>query len=70
MRRHEFLGSVAALCGGARLRPVFAQEPSRAWVGASLWLGDGHVLEDATLVVTGERISLTFRRLLRPPGAS
>lgn len=69
MRRREFLASVAALCGGARLRPVFAQEPSRAWVGASLWLGDGQVLEDATLVVTGERISGLGKGVAVPAGA-
>lgn len=67
MRRRAFLAAAAALCGGAR--PVAAQAPIRAWVGATLWLGDGQVLDDATLVVAGERISALGKGVAVPAGA-
>ena len=60
MRRREFLHGCfapALLAGiGGSSAPAFAAEPVRAWIGATVWLGDGQVIEDATLVSSGERI--------------
>jgi imidazolonepropionase-like amidohydrolase len=62
MKRRAFLsrcGVQAAILAGAELvpAPARAEERVRAWVGATLWSGDGQITEDATLVVAGERIS-------------
>jgi imidazolonepropionase-like amidohydrolase len=66
MKRRAFLAGVAAL--GATAPSALAQE-ARAWVGATVWLGDGQVLEDATLVVTGERITALGKGVAPPAGA-
>lgn len=74
MRRRAFLSGAGVLAGGvlaggALVATAQAQEPLRAWVGATLWLGDGQVLEDATLVVMGERISALGKGAAVPAGA-
>ena len=73
MKRRDFLqgclGSLAfagALGSSAR---ASAAEPPRAWVGATLWLGDGQVIDDATLVTTGERITALAKGAPVPSGA-
>jgi imidazolonepropionase-like amidohydrolase len=57
VRRRAFvsglLGQAVLLASGS---VQAADEPARAWVGATLWLGDGQVIEDGTLVTSGERI--------------
>jgi imidazolonepropionase-like amidohydrolase len=74
VRRREFLAGVAGIVAGTGAGLIAtaacAEEPARAWVGATLWLGDGQVLEDATLVVTGERITGLGKGLPVPPGAT
>ena len=73
MKRREFLGgcfgslAVAGVAGSSA--PAGAAEPPRAWVGATLWLGDGQVIEDATLVTSGERITALARGAPVPGGA-
>jgi imidazolonepropionase-like amidohydrolase len=73
VKRREFLrgclGSLAfAAVAGSSAR-ASAAEPPRAWVGATLWLGDGQVIDDATLVTTGERITALAKGASVPSGA-
>lgn len=70
MRRRELLSAAAAaFCGGALAASAQAQEPVRAWVGATLWLGDGQILQGASLIVTGERISALGKGVAVPANA-
>jgi imidazolonepropionase-like amidohydrolase len=79
MKRREFLQRLtleAAALGGVGLRTASARaEPgpagarSRAWVGATLWVGDGQVLADAALLIDGERIVAAGKSVSIPAGA-
>jgi imidazolonepropionase-like amidohydrolase len=75
MKRREFLcraGGGAALLGlpGVALPTLArAQSPVRAWTDATIWTGDGEVIEGGMLVVNGERISAVSKAGPLPPDA-
>jgi imidazolonepropionase-like amidohydrolase len=66
MKRRDFSGWLAraallALPGASAVAtsasPARAQARVRAWTDATIWTGDGEVIENGMLVVTGERVS-------------
>jgi imidazolonepropionase-like amidohydrolase len=74
VRRRDFLSGLlapAALAasGGLSGDAAGGEEPARAWVGATLWIGDGQIIEDATLVTSGERIVALAKAAAVPSGA-
>jgi imidazolonepropionase-like amidohydrolase len=73
MKRRAFLSGLvgpALLAGaGGWSREAGAEEAPRAWVGATLWVGDGQIIEDATLITSGERISVLGKAAPVPSGA-
>jgi imidazolonepropionase-like amidohydrolase len=75
MKRRDFLaqlGAQTALVAGADLALAAAAggpERVRAWVGATLWSGDGQTVEDATLLVVGERVGSVTRGAPIPANA-
>jgi imidazolonepropionase-like amidohydrolase len=71
-RRALLAGLLGAVAGGASRSVALAaaaDEAPRAWVGATLWAGDGQIIEDATVVVSGERISVAAKAAPVPSGA-
>jgi imidazolonepropionase-like amidohydrolase len=72
MKRRAFLSGLlgpALLAGaGGWSREAGAEEAPRAWVGATLWVGDGQIVEDATLITSGERISVLGKAAPVPSG--
>ncbi|MEO8179668.1 MAG: amidohydrolase family protein [Deltaproteobacteria bacterium] len=77
MRRRAFLAGLLGPALGAGLGSTsasaavapLAEQAPRAWVGATLWAGDGQIIEDATVVVSGERISVAAKAAPVPSGA-
>jgi imidazolonepropionase-like amidohydrolase len=76
MIRREFsgwLGRAALLAVPGALTtvasPARAQARVRAWTDATIWTGDGEIIENGMLVVTGERISLISKAGPLPPDA-
>jgi imidazolonepropionase-like amidohydrolase len=75
MKRRQFLalsaGGVALSLEAVRAAQAQAPENSvpRAWVGASLWTGDGRIIEDGTLLTLGERILSVGKAAPLPPEA-
>jgi imidazolonepropionase-like amidohydrolase len=74
MKRRQFL----RCAGGAALlglpattlaTPALAQSPIRAWTDATIWTGDGEVIEGGMLVVSGERVSAVSKAGPLPPDA-
>jgi imidazolonepropionase-like amidohydrolase len=74
MKRRQFISGVA----GAALASVpgvglpgtaRAQSVVRAWIDASIWIGDGEVLEGGMLITTGERITAVSKPGPLPPDA-
>lgn len=64
MKRRVFLAGLlgVGVAGGSRFGAAAAtEEAPRAWVGATLWAGDGQIIEDATLIVSGERIHVVAK---------
>jgi imidazolonepropionase-like amidohydrolase len=73
MKRRAFLagllGPALGVGAGSRAMAAAVQEAPRAWVGATLWVGDGQIIEDATLITSGERISVVAKAAAVPSGA-
>lgn len=74
MKRRDFLGNVArtallAMPGVAAPGLARAQAPVRAWTDATIWTGDGEVIEGGMLVARGERISVVSKAGPLPPEA-
>ncbi len=74
MRRRDFilrLGSATALTlpVGALMGRASAKPSLRAWTHATIWTGDGEVIEDGVLVVADERISSLSKAGPIPAGA-
>jgi imidazolonepropionase-like amidohydrolase len=76
MKRREFscwLGRAAllALPGAAATlaSPARAEARVRAWTDATIWTGDGEIIEGGMLVATGERISAVSKAGPLPPDA-
>jgi imidazolonepropionase-like amidohydrolase len=69
MKRREFLAGLGgvALLGAPAV--AGAQAPVRAWTDATIWTGDGDVIEGGMLVVTGERVSAVGKAGPLPPDA-
>jgi imidazolonepropionase-like amidohydrolase len=64
MKRREFAGwlgraALLGLSGSAATlaAPAHAQSKVRAWTDATIWTGDGEVIENGMLVASGERIT-------------
>jgi imidazolonepropionase-like amidohydrolase len=72
MKRRAFLAGLlgAGSSGLSRVAGAAgAEEELRAWVGATLWAGDGQIIEDATVIVKGELISVAAKSAPVPSGA-
>ena len=75
MRRRQVLyglgAHAAALALPGWVLPSMARAESgvRAWVGATIWTGDGQVIEDAMLISVGGRISAVSKAGPVPAGA-
>jgi len=63
------LGAGAGSASGSAAAAPLVEQAPRAWVGATLWAGDGRIIEDATVVVSGERISVAAKAAPVPSGA-
>jgi imidazolonepropionase-like amidohydrolase len=59
MKRRGFLAGLGgcALAAWGVSSPARAQAPLRAWTDATLWTGDGEIIEGGMLITAGERIS-------------
>jgi imidazolonepropionase-like amidohydrolase len=59
MKRRGFCAGLGAcaLSGWSVSSVARAQAPLRAWTDATIWTGDGEVIEGGMLITTGERVS-------------